>query len=179
MRCVIKILNEIEMLSSYFSSQRKSRRPPTFNPEDYVVFLRKILSSTNANGGLCTAVEKLYGKESQMSGEMRSKLSHSLSPSGGGGGGVGDNRTSATTKPSSDVSEILKRLRLDLFFSFARYLSLNLSPIVSCFPSHGYFLIFRCAIQLLQGVYERDVRWHRTLDGDVASHPNGPSRTER
>jgi hypothetical protein len=74
-----------------------------------------VLSSTNATGGMSTAVEKLYGKDSQMSAEMRSKLSHSVSVSSGG-----DRDGRPNNKQSPDVSDILKKLRLDLFFSFAR-----------------------------------------------------------
>ena len=141
--------------------QRKSRRPPTFNPEDYVVFLRKVLSSTNANGGLCTAVEKLYGKDSQMSAEMRSKMSHSP---------VAGDRPN-NNKQSSDVSDVLKKLRLDLFFSFARYTTRR----CKCSTQKLTF-VFQ---QLLQGICRGNVRRHRSPDGHVARHPNGPSRAQR
>lgn len=50
-----------------------------------------------------------------MSAEMRSKLSHSVSVSSGG-----DRDGRPNNKQSPDVSDILKKLRLDLFFSFAR-----------------------------------------------------------
>jgi hypothetical protein len=80
-----------------------------------VVFLRKVLTTTNANGGMSSAVDKLYGKDSQMSSEMRSKLSHSVSVSSSG-----DRDGRPNNKQSPDVSDILKKLRLDLFFSFAR-----------------------------------------------------------
>ena len=69
--------------------KRKSRRPPTYNPDEYVIFLRKLLST---NGG---AVERLYGN------------------------GVVDAK--ATSTPATpDVSEVLRKLRQDLTFSFVR-----------------------------------------------------------
>lgn len=82
------------------------------------MFLRKVMALTGPNGTSCSALEKLYGKEARMSAEMRSKSSHSIAS-------VDDeNRAkNGTNKPqqaSYDVSEVLKKLRLDLYFSFAR-----------------------------------------------------------
>ncbi|KAK4009744.1 uncharacterized protein LOC123471528 [Daphnia magna] len=96
--------------------KRKSRRPPTLNPEDYTTFLRKVLSTTNANGGVGSAVDKLYGKDSQMSAEIRSKLSHSVTVTS-----ASDRDGRPNNKLAPDVSDILKKLRLDLFFSFASF----------------------------------------------------------
>jgi len=74
--------------------KRKSRRPPTYNPEEYAAFLRQLL----ANSG--SAVERLYGNAS-------------------GAGGVVDG--SAKGKPPPDVSDILRKLRQDLTFAFVSF----------------------------------------------------------
>lgn len=101
--------------------QRKSRRPPTYNPEDYAVFLRKVLGSTNANGTSSNAVDKLYGKDSHMPAGLKAKGSHSISNhSSSSSASPEEVRANNKQQAASDVSDVLKKLRQDLCFSFAR-----------------------------------------------------------
>ena len=88
--------------------QRKSRRPPSYDPEDYVLFFRKLITSTNTNGSNYSAVDKLYGKHACMNTESKLKTFS------------GDDAHSRISKSPFDFSEILKKLRLDISFSFAR-----------------------------------------------------------